>query len=218
MDDTRFFLLLAVAKAAGLQGSATTSTSKLAAPLNCSQQTISRQLRELEAARLVNRRASPSGMQLSLTEEGRVALKNVYLELSHALQAHGASRPLKGVLETGLKEGAYYMSLRPYQQQLREKLGFTPFVGTLNLRVHEAELLSFLDGAKEIYVKGFETKERTFGGLKAYRVRVNGQISGALILPDRTMHRAVAEVVAKEKLRDALSLKDGDTVTLALEE
>ena len=218
MREPPFFLLLAIASEAGLHGPATTSTSSLAGQLGCSQQTISRQLRELEARKLIRRRASSNGIEASLTEEGRSALQTVYLELSRALQAGAGKRGLTGIVETGLKEGAYYLSFPQYQQQFRSKLGFTPFTGTLNLRVELPALLSFLDAGKEIYIDGFQTRERSFGGLKAYRVHVNGKIPAALIVPDRTTHRDVAEVISEKKLRDALGLKDGDKVTLTLKE
>ncbi len=218
MNDEHFFLLLEIAKQAGPRGTVSSSTSRLAQALACSQQTISRQLRELEGQHLVRRKASALGVELSLTDSGRAFLRSVYLDLSGALQASGKPQQLVGTVETGLQEGAYYMSLPDYRRQLRDQLGLTPFAGTLNLRVNETDFLSFLEQAKPAHIQGFQTVERSFGGLKAYRVQVNGKIPGALIVPDRTTHKNVAEVVSEKKLRDQLGLKDGSPVTLSLTE
>jgi len=225
MKPEHFFLLLLVARqarqaplASPREGFYRTSTGQLAQTMGCSQQTVSRQLRELEDAGLVHRKASPAGMELSLTTQGRGKLQAIYIELSQALQSPQTRRQLAGIVEAGLKEGAYYLALPPYRDALREKLGYHPFLGTLNVRVQEAEFLAFLDGAKPLSIPGFQTDERSFGGLKLYRARINGKIPCALLLPDRTTHQGVAEIVAKEKLRDSLSLKDGDAITLTLEE
>ena len=211
-------MLLEVLKQAGLQGTARSSTTRLARVLHCSQQTVSRQLRELEARSLLLRRASPLGVELSLSPQGQRLLQGVYTELCQSLQASGNPCTLSGTVETGLMEGAYYLSLPPYQRQLSEKLGFPPFKGTLNLHVNETDLHAFLAQAKPLHVEGFQSEERSFGGLKAYRVLVNGKIPAALIHPDRTTHKNVAEVIAEKKLRDQLGLKDGDRVSLTLQE
>ena len=42
---------------------------------------------------------------------------------------------LNGTVQSGLGEGAYYMSLRPYTDQFLEILGFSPFPGTLNVQL-----------------------------------------------------------------------------------
>jgi len=127
-----------------------------------------------------------------------------------------ASQKLTGTVQTGLQEGAYYMNQDGYRKPLAEKLGFTPFTGTLNLRVNKNQLKQFIAHAQAIPIPGFQTSERGFGPIQCYRVKINQEIGGALLLPDRTTHKNVAEVIARENLRKTLSLKDGDTVSLEL--
>jgi CTP-dependent riboflavin kinase len=49
--------------------------------------------------------------------------------------AYPLSVTLEGTVFTGLGEGAYYISKETYLKQLTEKLGFEPYLGTLNLKL-----------------------------------------------------------------------------------
>ena len=42
-----------------------------------------------------------------------------------------------GEVSSGLGEGRYYISRKSYIIQFQEKLGFIPFLGTLNIRVSQ---------------------------------------------------------------------------------
>ena len=101
-----------------------------------------------------------------------------------------------------------------YKRQFEEKLGFTPYPGTLNLKIPKEQMFfrAKLDEMDGIKIEGFKTKERTFGDVKAFRCRVDG-IEGAIVIPQRTHYpKDVIEIIAPVKLRDVLGLKDGDWV------
>ena len=124
-------------------------------------------------------------------------------------------KSLKGIVESGLGEGKYYLSFPQYKKQVIEKFGFEPYPGTLNLRVSEAELDFFREHQGEEILAGFSTEERTFGGLRAIPVKISGKISGALIFPDRSAHpKTIAEVIAPFYLRKKLGLADGSIITV----
>src|SRR6476661_1489088 len=77
----------------------------------------------------------------------------------------------KGKIVNGMGEGAYYMSLDEYKKQFKEKLGYEPFPGTLNLKLEDR---TYTDKKKEIsnypsiFIHGFKDENRTFGWVKCY--------------------------------------------------
>jgi riboflavin kinase len=124
-----------------------------------------------------------------------------------------------GKVASGLGEGRYYLSQPGYVVQFSERLGYTPYPGTLNVRLsgealRKAALVGHWSG---IRIDGFQASGRTFGGATCFAARMNGR-SCHLIHPDRTHYKDVVEFVAADCLRDKLHLKDGDTVTIDLEE
>ncbi len=112
------------------------------------------------------------------------------------------------------------MSQPFYREQLREKLGFDPFLGTLNLRLGEdyMEQRRVLEGWPAIRIEGFRSEDRAFGGGRCYPLLVNDEVEGALVVADRTAYDlSVMEVIAPANLRERLGLEDGDTVRLTLQ-
>ena len=111
------------------------------------------------------------------------------------------------------------MSQPFYREQLREKLGFNPFLGTLNLRLGEGFLgrRRVLEGWPALRIEGFRSEDRAFGGGRCYPLLVNDEVEGALVVADRTAYDLfVMEVIAPVSLRDRFGLEDGDTVRLTL--
>ena len=203
-------LLLHLARKGALAGQAELSTTQLAKETGLSQQSVSRKLIALEEEGLIERHATPQGVNVRLRASGADALRKEFLALQDVFSR--GSRSLRGRVVHGLGEGAYYMSLKGYVTQFRALLGFAPYPGTLNLKVDDAALQQFLLSREKIVIEGFTSEGRTFGGLDAYTVQV-GRIPAALIIPHRTSHnRGVAEIIAKDYLRGKLRLKDQDVV------
>jgi len=102
------------------------------------------------------------------------------------------------------------------QRQIIEKLGFTPFPGTLNLRLTQESAqarkqLGEMEKAIIIVpVKGFCC------GL-CYKARIMGKIDGAVILPQLPDYpEDLLEIIAPVYLRTALGLREGDEVRLTV--
>lgn len=123
---------------------------------------------------------------------------------------------IKGTLTSGSGEGAYYMSKKVYNLQFRERLGFKPYPGTLNIIIQEEYVTSIkkcLRGAKKIEGKG------DLGDVLYMRATLNDKIKGALIFPVKTHHpQRILEFIAPVYIRQTLKLEDGDTVTLYLDD
>ena len=205
-------LLHYTAKNGGLFGNLKSSTIKIAKELGVSQQTISRKLREMHSLGLIKRDASPEGLTISLDEGGREFLKQNFIFLKNTFS--GKTNELEGTVEAGDGEGRFYVSLLQYQKQFKEKLNFNPYPGTLNLRVDKEEALHFLSTLQKININGFATKERAFGALSCYKIKVNS-IEAAIVVPERTRHSLdIIEIIAAVHLRDKLKLKDDDKIKI----
>jgi len=197
----------------GLFDTVKTSTLKIASELDVSQQTISRDLREMEKLGLIKREATPNGISIVLDDKGRDFLKKHFEELNKVFEK---KKELNGSVTTGVGEGRYYVGLNGYQKQFQRKLGFRAYPGTLNLIVAQKDALSFLSSLKIIEVSDFKTKKRTYGSLKCYKVKIN-DINGAVVVPERARHgKEVMELIAPVYLRCKLGLKDKDKVKLGI--
>lgn len=206
-------LLLYTAKKEGLFGSLKISTLKMSKELNIPQQTISRKLREMENESLIKRSASPNGLTISLDNKGREMLQKNYQQLNSIFKAKKTS--IIGILKKGFGEGAYYVSQKQYQQRFKEKMGFEAYPGTLNLQINKEELLLFVSNSEPVKIEGFQTKERTFGSLTCYKVKIKNT-DAAIVVPERTRHSEdMIELIAPVNLRDSLNLKENDKVKLS---
>ena len=204
-------MLVYLAKKAGLYSSLDTSTSIVAKDLDVSQQTISRKLRDFENKGWINRDVSITGINVSLADKGRNELKTHYEQLSILFNK---KKNMKGKVFSGLGEGKFYVAVEEYNKEFKKILGITPYKGTLNLKVKSSSLRNFLASKNCIRINEFKTKERTYGGINCYKIKINNT-EGAIILPDRTNHNPeTAEIIAPLYLRDKYNLKDGDEVNL----
>ena len=190
------------------------STIKISREFESSQQTISRKLVELEKEGLIERTPSTRGIKIIFTDRGRENLKSFHAKLGRIFEKRKTS--ITGIVESGLGEGSYYISLREYYKQFKEKLNMSPFKGTLNLRVEYLDLINLITGLKKIMINGFKTSNRTFGEIISYKVKVNG-IKSAIVIPKRTSHnRDIIEIISETNFRKKLNLNDGDKVEVSL--
>jgi len=196
------------------------STIELAKVLGGSQQSASRHLRLLEKAGLISRRISSEGSLIRITDDGMRSLNEVYIALKRHLEGGQIETfAFEGVVFSGLYEGAYYISQVGYRSQIKEKLGFDPYPGTLNVRIKESDInrrkqLELLPG---VTIHGFKDRERAFGSARCYPLMLNDEVDGALIVANRTTYDlSVMEIISPVYLRKHLSLKDGDLVKISI--
>lgn len=193
------------------------TSEALAAQLGKSQQAISNHIIQLEKEGYIEREKEGRKFNIRLTEKAVNDLTSYYLALRSVLEEAPDIFEFKGRVFTGLGEGAYYMSLEGYRRQFKEKLGFEPFPGTLNLRLEsrtdriQLEELKAKPGTR---VEGFTDGARTYGALRFFPSLVEDE-RGAILAIDRTHYDiSVLEVIAPVNLREALGVKDGSLVTV----
>ena len=195
------------------------STTELSQALGGSQQSASRHLQLLGELGLINRRIDADGSLITITEKGLMALDDVLQELKVHLEGAGSEVfVFEGTVVSGLYEGAYYISREGYSRQIREKLGFDPFPGTLNVRIkpEDFERRRRLEKYPSATLDGFKDGERSFGSCKCYPLLINDEIKGALIVADRTIHDlSTMEIVSPVYLRRHFGFSDGDAVKVS---
>jgi len=121
----------------------------------------------------------------------------------------------EGIVSSGLGKGAVFMSIEYYKNQVKEKLGFDPFTGTLNLRI-DKEKITLLNDFRAIRIEGIKKDNKACGGAICYKIKING-IDAAIIIPDLTGHEEdTIEIVAPVNLKSELSIKDGDKAKIEL--
>ncbi|MEE8168351.1 MAG: DUF120 domain-containing protein [Candidatus Hydrothermarchaeales archaeon] len=212
------FALLALAKHGCSERMLEISSSQLAEDLSISQQTASRRIKELLNEGYIVREILPRGQRIRLTSKGSEFLRQIHMDLDNILEDVGPSTyPVTGQVTSGMGEGRYYMETPGYKNQFIKKLGFTPYPGTLNLKLitqEDTRIRQQLQDIGGIKITGFSYNGRTFGSVKCFRASING-IEGAVVIPSRTHHDFnTLEAIAPEKIRDAAGLKDGDLVTI----
>jgi Transcriptional regulator of a riboflavin/FAD biosynthetic operon len=116
-------------------------------------------------------------------------------------------------------EGRHYITLPGYAEQFRARLGYEPFPGTLNVDLSEESVRrrGEMAGIDAVPIDAWEGEDRTYGAASCYGVTL---VTGDeryeevhAIVPDRTHHDDdQLELIAPERLRDALGLGDGDAV------
>jgi riboflavin kinase, archaea type len=194
------------------------SSREVGEKLEVSQQAADRYLVRLADAGFIVRTFGGRKQHLTLTELGLTTLRREYFELRRVFEGPASLR-LHGVVASGLGEGRYYLGQPGYIRQFESRLGYTPYPGTLNVRLAPAELarVPLVREWRGIRIDGFSDAGRTFGGATCHAAKLNGT-AAHLITPDRTHHTDVVEFIAPVFLRETLHLQDGDRVDVELAE
>ncbi len=182
---------------------------EIADSLKVSQQRVSYNLRKLEKEGLVKGK--------KLTAKGQEFLLKLHKELSNSLLERKRME-IEGVVFSGVGEGKKFLSIRNYKEGIKKKLGFSPFEGTLNIRLDEknTKKRAFLSSLSFEYLKGFKKDGKEYGGTYLKKCFING-VEGGIIIPIKSRYGYnVLEVVSPYFLREKLKLKDGDKVRVVL--
>ena len=198
------------------------SSINLSKNLGVSQQSASRYLIELVEKRYLERRLAQGGQVVTVLNKGIAILRKEFSEYSLIFGTQKEIE-MKGILETGLGEGGYYISKKGYMKQFQKKLNWKPYEGTFNLRLNDDEVpkIEAMKAAEGILIEGFEQEGRTFGKAWVFKCSLkNGKEivkECAIISPKRTHYRRVVEVISPIFLRGKLKAIDGDMFTIKVD-
>lgn len=126
----------------------------------------------------------------------------------------------EGVVTSGLKKAGKFMQKKTYQKQYKNKLGFIPYNGTLNIKLKsdiEIDLKEKYNEDLKI-IKGNEKLGDVYF-LNADISTIDKKISkkGAILFPTKTVHKLdTIEFVASENLRETMHVKDNSQVIISI--
>jgi len=122
---------------------------------------------------------------------------------------------IKGRVFSGSGEGAKFVQLPWVRKQIKEKLGFVPYLGTLNVKLtsDSINLENLLEKAKPIEI----TPKKGFCRGRCFNVFFMGNVKCAVVIPETSDYpKNVIEVIAPVNLRERFRLKDGDIVEIKI--
>jgi len=220
LDEALWFTLFTLARMGAQLKTLEISSTTLGKKMNVSQQTASRRLQQLEEKGWLSREITRKGQFVRLTDQGMNILLEIYLWLQTIFDKKPSALIIEGELFSGMREGGYYISEEGYKHQFKEKLGFEPYPGTLNLKLKsrsDLQAKKTLQSYPGIIIKPFENKGRTFGSVKCFKTLINDKEEGAVLLIQRTHYgEDVLEVISPEYLREKMKLKDGEKIRLKI--
>jgi len=219
-----WFALYHLCQQIGNQKSIHISSIELGEIMGVSQQTASRRIQDLEGLGWIERKIEGKTQIIRIPKKGADIMLKVYKELKKILE----NILIVGEVKEGMREGAYYVAIKGYYVQFQEKLGFKPYLGTLNLKLSDLNktlLRENLNNRIPIIINGFkdENSERTYGTVRCYDCTISrldnrkNKIKAAILDIERTHHeKNIIEILAEPYLRDELGLKDGDRLIIDL--
>jgi riboflavin kinase len=209
-----------LALAGALDSEEKLSCAALAERLDASTQTASRRLQHLEDGEYVTREMVSDGQWIEITDAGEQRLQAEYAAYRRIFD-NELEVELTGRVTSGMGEGRHYITLPGYMEQFREKLGYEPYAGTLNLDLIQESVRarSRLAAFDPIEIEGWESEDRSFGPAYCYPAtlvcRGERYEPAHVIAPERTHHGDdQLEVIAPDRLRDELDLDDEDEVSI----
>ncbi len=128
-------------------------------------------------------------------------------------------RKVTGKIVSGVGQGAFFTRLDGFQEQCREKLGFQPYPGTLNVeiskdKIPEIEVLENEEGLE------FIPPDAAYCSGRAFPVSI-ADVHGAIIIPAaevRVHGKNIVEVIAPINLKEKLGVADGDPISLVFDD
>ncbi|QFU81276.1 DUF120 domain-containing protein [Natronorubrum aibiense] len=205
----------------GLEGDVKISCSHLADRLDASNQTASRRLQRLESGGLLERDTVSDGQWVAITDAGEQTLHAEYEDYRRIFETDSEIE-LDGTVTSGMGEGRHYISLPGYKRQFEDRLDYEPFPGTLNvdLRDDSVRRRSAIGSLEPVPIDGWEDDDRTYGPAVCYPATIETTDGeryerAHIIAPERTHHdEDQLEIIAPDKLREALGLEDDDHVVV----
>lgn len=122
---------------------------------------------------------------------------------------------IEGTLCEGQGQAASFTQLDWVRRQFREKIGFDPYPGTLNVRVRNREALAAWQTQPGIMLA---PESADYCAAKCFRARIGESIPAAWIIPLVPNYPDdLVELMAPVPVRQVLRLQNGDRVTVRLE-
>jgi riboflavin kinase, archaea type len=120
----------------------------------------------------------------------------------------------EGSVFSGKGEGKKFVCISWVKGQFKEKLGFSPYAGTLNLRLNSegAKKKALLGRAGAMWIE----PQPGYNPGVMYRAEIDSLLCAVIVPKVPDYPRDVLEVIAPVCLREKLSLHDASVVTISV--
>ena len=123
---------------------------------------------------------------------------------------------IRARVTSGRGQGKIFVNYDWVQNKIRAKFGFTPYLGTLNLRLDSCNTIAF-----QLYKQTHDgitiTSIRDGCSGLCFPIRIS-DIEGIIVIPQISGYpHEQLEIIAPINLRKALSLKDGDELEVFID-
>ncbi len=194
------------------------TTTDLGRAIHRSQQATSKYLLELEQNRLIDRVITGRRVAVRITPRGYSKIVRLGSMIQKGINSDD-NVLVRGTVASGMGEGAYYMSLEGYTKQFKNKIGYVPFPGTLNIKLSDPiyqQTLQQFNNMSGVMIDGFSDDTRTFGWVKCFAALVNS-VNCQMIILERTHHdESIIELISDVCIRETARLDDGSKVTVRI--
>ena len=125
----------------------------------------------------------------------------------------GNSKVIDGTIVKGLGEGSYFMSMPYYKEEIKNKLGFGAYPGTLNIKTNNFNHNQLTNPTR---IDGFKKDNKKIGGVRCFKAKIENA-EGAIIIPDINKHKKnIIEFISKKHIKSELNLRNGDKIKIEL--
>jgi riboflavin kinase, archaea type len=201
-----------------------TTTIKIAKDIGISQQSVSRQIINLQKEKLIQKKTTNKGIKITLEKEGFDTISTICQSLT---RFRISNFTFSGKIVKGFGEGKYYMSKNKYKKLFDKSIGYVPYPGTLNIKLDSLNIKNILKNISYINIPGFIEKNRSYGNIKCYPCLIHIKNKDSIksyykkahiIIPLRSSHdKKIIEIIAPLYLRKELNLIDNNEITVSIE-
>ena len=127
---------------------------------------------------------------------------------------------VSGRVFSGMGKGRYYVGHPEYQKRFKERLGYAPYPGTLNIKIEDSSMIRRLRELKSedgVKVEGFTLGGESFSALSCFDGTMRGEKVTLLFIDVTFYNETVAELISPTYLRGKMGLRDGDVVSFTVD-
>jgi riboflavin kinase len=127
---------------------------------------------------------------------------------------------VRGRVFSGMGKGRYYVGHPEYQKRFAATLGYSPYPGTLNVKLEDVGLIETLKELRSkdgIKVDSFMSEGESFSSLTCFDGSIDGERVTLLFIDVTYYNETVTELISPSFLRGRFGLKDGDLVTFTVD-
>ena len=121
---------------------------------------------------------------------------------------------VKGLVSSGEGIGAHLLRIPWARKQIKEKLGFDPYPGTLNVCISTSDEATLKTVLKRL--RGTEIiPENGFLRACCFEISINSETPGAVVIPQKVDYPPnIIEIISPMNLRETLQLTNGDEIEI----